>query len=521
MALILAFGIVRSAYCSVPVRPLSGMAASTEFELCGTLLFAREAGENFVYVPQRRRGASAWDEGRIVKYRIADDGSLMPIWASTVPASRVLLAPPTKTGAFTSGQLRPFFDDLPLLAQAAGLDEDTARRLGVFYQKKAQGAPYPTAFVLVKDTLYTQGDDGLISAFGAGDGVERWAALLPHMLTNERAGAVLSAGAVPPWLTAGGLTAEKCEISDTDERVLLWGTLGAAGRGIYCLDVDVPAAPAFHWAREETSTGADVFWSCADDQALRAGFTAAAPVVPASRGGQTLLLPSGAGVSGRLWALDAAAGSVQRSCPGGDGISFKFSPLALQSARGELTRLIVADEAGGVQEFVCSGDYFAWQRRLDLRQISGADDLDLLSAPLLCPLAGENWLAFIGAASEGTVVTACPLPLRERLWSDLPWRGGGWGWYHIYEGFHSVVSAAFFDGLLYLSGTEDGRAVVKIIDITGQRFEKTQELPQKDSVLLVVDGQVIALGNRDGALSATTVTALGFSSSSVLYTLFH
>ncbi|MBP5211662.1 MAG: hypothetical protein J6Z30_02275, partial [Pyramidobacter sp.] len=177
-------------------------------------------------------------------------------------------------------------------------------------------------------------------------------------------------------------------------------------------------------------------------------------------------------------------------------------------------------DAGGVQEFVRKDLFFELSYRLDLRAQTGVGELDLLFSPLLCPLPRENWLAFIAAGENATIVAACPAPLRERSWSDLPWRGGGWGWYHCYEGFHSTTSALFFDGLLYLLGREENRAVVKVIDVNGSRLEKTVEAAQDSAALTVADGKVQIISASDGTLTAASVSVPTPPGAAILYTLY-
>ena len=217
--------------------------------------------------------------------------------------------------------------------------------------------------------------------------------------------------------------------------------------------------------------------------------------------------------------LEPLTGSVRHVCDGMEGTELCFSPLGMQSAAGTLTRLTVADTSGGVQEFVRQNDFFRLNMRLDLREVTGENELELIASPLFCPLARESWLAFIAECPRGTIVAACPAPLGQRSWSDLPWRGGRWGWWHLYEGFHSLSSILVHDGLIFLLGKEENRSVVKTIDVVGSRLTETAEAPQ-NAVLTVADGRpVIAVPSSDG-ISAVRLSVQPSPSSYVLYTLF-
>ena len=506
-----------AADASVRPRPQSSRADSLSMALCGSLLCTEEDARTVVYAPFRRRGPSGCDEGMIAKF-IVDDGGVTRVWSST-GGVRQLLAAPAEQSRFIPGPLVKIAERSAEVALAAGLELAQMEQLNTYYANKELGAPYPAAMTRVKDVLYVQTDDGLVCAFDASDGRGLWAFIPPQVLRKERAEAILAAVEAPPWLLAGALSAEKIEEGGTS-RVLLWGTLGAGGSGLYCIDVTMPEAPLFCWAREKSDDGDELLWGVADSVTLELGDTAAAPVVAPVASLPELLLPSGAGVQGKLWALAPASGIYLCNCTGEEGIALKLSPLVMQSAKGRLSRVIVGDVAGGVQEFVRKDDYFELSYRLDLRSLTGSEDFDLHFSPLLCPLSRGNWLAFVGSAENSTIVVACPAPLRERSWSDLPWRGGSWGWYHHYEGFHSLMSALFSNGLLYLLGREDGRIVVKAVDITGSRLVQTVEAAQDSVALVSAAGKVLTVSAGDGTLTAVPLSVMPPSSAAILYTLY-
>jgi len=498
-------------------RPPSSRAVSAELSVCGSALSAMENGETVLYVPFRRRGASGRDEGSVEKYALSESRG-RHIWSSKSKSSRLILSPPCDSGQFEMGPLKELASDAGGFAKAAGLEKEQAERLAALYLAKPPGAPYPAAMTLAEGVLYVQTDDGLICALDAGSGTELWAFMPPQTAQAERVNAILSDESALPWLTAGGLTAEKI-LSGREERVFLWGTLGAAGKGAYCLDVTKPGTPEFRWAFEERDDGTQKTWGDAEEGTFQLGCTAAAPLAAPVSGKNVLILPSGAEAAARVWGLEPLTGGVRHVCDGMEGTELCFLPLGMQSAAGTLTRLTVADTFGGVQEFVRQNDFFRLNMRLDLREVTGENELELIASPLFCPLARESWLAFIAECPRGTIVAACPAPLGQRSWSDLPWRGGRWGWWHLYEGFHSLSSILVHDGLIFLLGKEENRSVVKTIDVIGSRLTETAEAPQ-NAVLTVADGRpVIAVPSTDG-ISAVRLSVQPSPSSYVLYTLF-
>ena len=502
---------------AVRPRPQSSRADSLLMTLCGSLLCTEEGARTVIYAPFRRRSSSGGDEGMIAKFFV-EDGSVTRAWSSSIDNRRILSAP-TEQSSFVPGPLVKIAEHADEIALAAGLEAAQIERLNAYYENKGLGAPYPAAMTLAEGVLYAQTDDGLICAFDASNGRELWVFVPPQVLCKERAETLLAAPDAPPWLLAGALTAERIK-EDGSSRVLLWGTLGAAGSGLYCIDVTTPESPSFCWARERLDNGTELLWGVTDSAVLELGDSAAAPLVAPVATDLVLILSSGAGAEGRLWALAPVTGVYLSSCVGEEGIALKLSPLAVQSANGRVTRMTVCDVAGGVQEFVRKDDFFELSFRLDLRAQTGVEDFELLFSPILCPLPREDWLAFVAGSGNATIVAACPAPFRERSWSDLPWRGGSWGWYHRYEGFHSLASALFSDGLLYLLGREDGRAVVKVIDITGSRLAQTFEVAQDSVALLAVAGKVLTVAAGDGTLTVEPVLVTPPSSASILYTFY-
>jgi type IV pilus assembly protein PilY1 len=116
-------------------------------------------------------------------------------------------------------------------------------------------------------TLFVQSNLGLLHAFDAESGRERWAFIPPNILAGGRlaglkrdeAGPVRNARSVPRWLLDGPLVLEDVRL-DGVCRTLLFGLTGRGGAGIYVLDVTETDRPRFLWAVEN-----DVFLPSASD----------------------------------------------------------------------------------------------------------------------------------------------------------------------------------------------------------------------------------------------------------------
>lgn len=496
---------------AVRERPQNSFSASAEWEICGSVLLSAEGAQNVVYVPLRRGNAEGGDTGAVEKDTVSADGTLTRLWLSRAASPRRVLLPPCDGGGFRAGGLVELDarDESARAASGAG-PEEWAGFCGRVSARE-QGAPYPAAMTLVGGVLFVQGDDGLVSAIDARTGGELWAFLPPHFLSAEFVVRLARAGA-PPWLAAGALTAETVEAGG-DARVYLWGTLGEGAGGMYCLDVTDVSAPKLVWSCDDTRG----VYIGPGDTAAPLGRVRSAPVAAPAGSRQILIVPSGEGAESALLGLDPGSGQVlrQTSAP----YTIARTPLATQSRIGELTRLTACDAGGGVTEFTADDDFFAVSTRLDLRRTCGVPSLELTFSPLPCRLPRERWLAFIAESESGTLVAACPAPLKERSWSEAPWRGGDWGWYHEYSGFGPVVSALFYDGVLYLLGMERGVTVVKAIDLNAGRLLSTREAPGARA-LVPAERAVAALSSGGAGLSAARVTAAGAASASILYTIY-
>ena len=225
---------------AVRLRPQSSRADSLTMTLCGNLLCTEEGGRTIVYAPFRRRSPAGGDEGMIAKFYV-EGGRVTRAWTTSAGA-RTILTAPAEQSRFIPGALVKADESVGAIASATGLDVAQVKRLNSFYLGKNMGAPYPVAMTLPEGVLYVQTDDGLICALDASNGRELWAFIPPQVLRKERVESLLNAPDDMPWLLAGALTAEKID-EDGAQRVLLWGTLGAGGSGLYCLDITALETP--------------------------------------------------------------------------------------------------------------------------------------------------------------------------------------------------------------------------------------------------------------------------------------
>jgi len=113
--------------------------------------------------------------------------------------------------------------------------------------------------------VYVQANDGMLHAFKADTGEEKWAFIPPNVLAEGRMAGMKqdlakSGGTItvtwldkaksnPRYLLDGTMTAEDVLIGGAYHTVLL-GLLGYAGPGFYALDVTDPDDPQFMWAVE-------------------------------------------------------------------------------------------------------------------------------------------------------------------------------------------------------------------------------------------------------------------------------
>lgn len=244
-------------------------------------------------------------------------------------------------------------DDFPI-----GSPEQTAYDAGNSYEKfvyaNRNRAP----------TIYVGSNDGMLHAFNAVNGTERWAFIPPVLISNGRLARTTARQAnLAPG--ADDTPVVKDVLIDGTWKTLLVGSLRLGGRGVYALDVSDPgassqsgAAAKFKWQFTNESTGGG-----------NLGYTyASANIVRLNNGKWGVLVASGyfpkSGLGSdaapasvdrtSLFVLDAKDGSVIREIQTPAGVtSYGLSTPAAYDADSNRTTDVVAagDMAGNLWRF--------------------------------------------------------------------------------------------------------------------------------------------------------------------------
>ncbi len=510
---------------SVQKRTLSTLAQSSSWQLAGSPLpEGWEGGTLRLLLPLRRRFAGMRDAGLVRRMRCAAEEALETLWDSSIEAPRKILIAPFGGETPMAGPLQPLPAYDSALGAFFGLDAENWAKMAVQYDRSWMAAPWPASMVLVKSALYCQSDDGLLCALDLRTGKEIWSFFPPQLCRALRlkTALALASGELLPWLLAGGLTAEKVKGSETPEKIFLWGSLGQGGRGLYCLDVTDPEAPLFEWAREDWPDGeACVLWGKGESSVSRMGMVQAAPLVAYYGGNWNLIVPSGPDKAGKILVLDALTGKNLDSCDGQDAAQFSLRPCGLMDASGSLSRLIQCDSAGGIQFFSRESSSWSADGRVDLGGITEEPSLQFYFSPIPCATVQGLWMAFVAAAGKGAVIAAAPEAMEDLWWEQAPLNARYGAWWRFLEGFHPVMSALFYDGLLYVLGTEENQSVLKVFDLLSGRLAGSQVL-DKAKALILHGGAVkgLTLDDTSGEYNLTALSVdLPMPSSGIYYTI--
>lgn len=178
-------------------------------------------------------------------------------------------------------------------------------------------------------TVYLAANDGMLHAFDAATGDERWAFVPAGVLPELWRSADISFGNGFRYLLDGTPVAgDICPSAPTtsctasDWRTILVGGLGAAGREYYALDITNPAQPKY-------------LWRLSVDSEPDLGFSLGKPVITKRRDGRWVVVIAsgynnvnpGSG-RGLLFVLDAATGAVLQRIDTGVGSAAAPAGLA-------------------------------------------------------------------------------------------------------------------------------------------------------------------------------------------------
>lgn len=493
------------------MRSSDSFTSSTTWEQTGNLLLERSSGEVTARMPMRRH-YNGRDEGCVRKVSLNSSYSVTSTeWQSSVSTPRTILRAQFSKSGPIAGAAQPLEDFDEEIEAFCGLDSEAWQSVVDVLQNQSMGAPYPASMVLVDDVLYVICDDGMLCALSDSTGDELWSFILPSACARLKYISSSSSNSLP-WLSAGSLTAEET----SDGEILLWCTLGAAGRGIVCLDV-TDEEPSLVWAGEEFEDGSALWTHGGENTGL--GLTAAAPLAATLSGELTLVLPAGPEASALLL-YDAESGLPCGGTESIDDAELSLSPLGLVDSDGTLEQVVCCDDDGGVQFFELDGRDVTASSCIDLKGLCNSEGFEFVFSPMSSSTSRGLWLVFIAECDDGTFVASCSADDDDPSWSQVPWKGSGYGWWTLYDGFHDVISAFIYDGLLYLLGSEDGSKVLLIVDLTPGQLKVTVSVDDDAEEITVVDGTVVLLCSDGSVNSVTSLTgSYSPSKSVILYTL--
>jgi type IV pilus assembly protein PilY1 len=241
-------------------------------------------------------------------------------------------------------------------------------------------------------SVYVGANDGMLHAFNADDGTERWAYVPPLIMENL-------------WLLADseyatnhryfidGPTAVSDIYTGTEWKTILVGAFGKGGRGYYALDITDPASP-------------QPLWSFTANDNADVGYTYGVPMITKVDGTWSVLLASGynnvpegakySGASGvgKLFVLNAASGAVIKTISTGVGSVSNPSGLA------RLNIMVENFEIDNSATTAYGGDLLGNLWRFDLVAgtasaiVALGDDKPIMITPEIGQIDGKTVLLF-------------------------------------------------------------------------------------------------------------------------------
>lgn len=241
-------------------------------------------------------------------------------------------------------------------------------------------------------TVYVSANDGMLHAFNATTGVERWAYVPPIVMPNLWRLADADYTTNHRYFVDGPLTIADINDGGTWKTILI-GALGKGGRGYFALDITDPTSPKY-------------LWSFTADTNANMGYSYGAASVTKVDGTWVVLLPSGynnvpeggkytsADGIGRLFVLDAASGSLIRQISTGAGSVSTPSGLAKINPRVQFF------ETDNTATLAYGGDLLGNLWRFDLlngtvsRIIALGSNQPITVAPEIADASGKTVLYF-------------------------------------------------------------------------------------------------------------------------------
>ena len=192
-------------------------------------------------------------------------------------------------------------------------------------------ADFKSAQASRSPTVYVAANDGMLHAFDATSGNERWAYIPPMVLPKIAQLADKNYSTNHRFLVDGPISVGDVKIGGSWKTILV-GALGRGGRGYYALDVTNPASPS-------------LLWNFSADDNPNLGYTYAPAVITKLADTWVVTFPSGynnipeggkyasADGKGRLFVLDAASGALIKSISTGIGSTTSPSGLGKINTR--------------------------------------------------------------------------------------------------------------------------------------------------------------------------------------------
>jgi len=231
---------------------------------------------------------------------------------------------------------------------------------------------YQTAQAGRAGTVYMGTNDGMMHAFNAANGQERWAYVPSMVIPNMWKLADKNYSTMHTYYVNGSAVISdfctaNCALSSATWKTILVAGLNGGGRGYYALDITTPTAPTLLWE-----------YTTANQNNL--GYSFGKPVVTKKTDGTWVVLvtsgynnTSPGNGQGYLYVLNALTGAEISAYPTGVGSSSGLSQISVWADSPEI------DNTAG---YVYGGDLAGNLWRFDINKASGATGAVVLFATL-------------------------------------------------------------------------------------------------------------------------------------------
>lgn len=215
------------------------------------------------------------------------------------------------------------------------------------------------------NTIFAGANDGMLHAFNADTGVERFA-YVPGGLDLARLATYSSSDYQHRFFVDGPLVTSPD--AQSPSRRFLVGSLGRGGKGMYALDITDPVNPAASnllWDNTWTSATATTVWSAADQ--ADTGLMIGKPIIAKLNDSSTLRVVTGNGINsasgkGAVFVINIETGAVVKkiSVPGADNGILSIRGLDVDD-NGSMDFLFAGDLLGNLWKIdLSSGTASSW-----------------------------------------------------------------------------------------------------------------------------------------------------------------